>query len=401
MKVVTEIIHEAGHILIVLLFGGRILALNIRVEWPFAHSHTIWRLSDPTNVQIALVAVAGILFDTITTVSGQLILRKRKNMGILGALSVFWVSFWAYLSIVVYLVMGAFQPFGDMLDLLNAVMIPRLWIGFLGFTLLLLFTYSLSVILRKIFIRELKIERSLELVSIFWLLLHLFFVSLTIVKYGLPTPPIIAGATMVVIFSWSYVSGRWLMLAVSDIKGIEPITNLSEEPKPKMVNMGSKINDMKQRKGFIIFFSIAIFSALVTGVMVNQYISTYSVIMKTEVKVNATRFELAEETSILNTMVSVYNPIEDNLTVKRISFDVKLNGKYMTHQDIYSIPSIPPKNGISVEHTVQLPPERRFTIEEALEEDRWSWTLQGTGYIETMFGETLLRFKCVSNIDPE
>lgn len=401
MKIVTEVIHEAGHISFVLLFGGRINAVDISFEWPFALSHTVWELSDPTNLQIALVAIAGILFDTITTVTGQLTLRKHRNLSMYAKISVFWISFWAYLSSVVYLVMGAFQPFGDISDLLRAVRVPRIWIGVLGFTMLFIFTYSLSVILRNIFTRELKTEKSSELVSIFWLLLHLFFVSLTIVKYGVPTPPIITSAIMVVIFSWSYISGRWLMAAISDIKGIESITSLSEEPKPKIANMEDKAKNGGQRKGYLIFFSIAIIAVLATGVMINQYVSTYSLIMETEIEVNATRFELSENTSTLNTLVSIYNPTEDNFTIKRISFDVKLNGKYMTHQDIYSIPPVPPKTSISLSTPVQLPPERKFTIEEAVEEDRWSWTIQGTGYVETMFGETLLRFKCVKNLEPE
>jgi hypothetical protein len=99
--------------------------------------------------------------------------------------------------------------------------------------------------------------------------------------------------------------------------------------------------------------------------------------------------------------VAIYNPTRDNLTLGRIEFDVKLNDKYMMHEVLKTIPPAPPEDWISFGHTLILPSERGFTIEEAQYEGEWEWTIQGTGYVDTMFGETLLRFRYKSVVEPE
>jgi hypothetical protein len=116
MKIVSEFIHEMGHASFVLILGGRVTGMSISVEWPFTLSHTRWELQNPSNIQIALISVAGIVFDVFTSLAGQTILRTRKEIRPFLAIALFWLSFWPYLSSVVYLVMGAFYPFGDILD---------------------------------------------------------------------------------------------------------------------------------------------------------------------------------------------------------------------------------------------------------------------------------------------
>jgi hypothetical protein len=402
MKVISEVIHEMGHVLFVIGFGGEILSINISVEWPLALSHTVWKLVDSTKTQLALIAIAGILFDTLTTMTGQFLLTHRQKEGMIYTLSLFWLSFWSYLNSVVYLVMGAFHPFGDILDLINAIHTPRLWIGSLGLILLIVYTYSLSMILKDIFFRLLVLEHSSEMVSIFWALMHAFFVSITVVLYGLPTPPVIAGSMLVLIFVWSYISGRWLMVIISQLRGVGEGFEFTGM-------MGSRIGDQtedegrrsrKVKIGYVALVCVAILSALVTGLMVNQYVSAYNLIMKTEIDVEATHFELNLEEPVLNLSMTVYNPTNNNLTLKRIEFDVKLNGKYMTHEKLKTIPMALPKDGVYFSRTLVLPSERSFTVEEALRDGEWEWTFQGTGYVDTMFGETLLRFKCGSTVEP-
>jgi hypothetical protein len=41
-----------------------------------------------------------------------------------------------------------------------------------------------------------------------------------------------------------------------------------------------------------------------------------------------------------------------------------------------------------------------FTIDQALEEDKWEWQITGSGYVETLFGDTLLRFTSLSTGSP-
>lgn len=403
MKVASEFIHEMGHTLFVILFGGKILSINVSVEWPFTLSRTVWELADPTSIQLAGIASAGILFDTLTTLTGQFLLINRKKESMVYTLSLFWLSFWTYLNVVVYLLMGAFHPFGDILDLLNAVQVPKLWIGGLGFLLLMVYTYSLSTILKDIFIRLLGVEKASEIVSVFWALLHLFFVSITVVKYGLPPPPVITGAMLVLIFTWSYISGRWIMVIISRPRGVGQDFELTGMIGPRMVDLAAEQENRAKRVkiGYAVLISAAIISAVVTGIMVNQYVSTYSLIMKTNIEVEATYFELDFEEPVLTLSVAIYNPTRDNLTLGRIEFDVKLNDKYMMHEALKTIPPAPPEDGISFGHTLILPSERGFTIEEAQYEGEWEWTIQGTGYVDTMFGETLLRFRCKSVVEPE
>jgi len=403
MKVAGEIIHEMGHAFFVLLLGGKILGINISVEWPFARSYTTWKLVDPTSAQLALIAVAGILFDTLTTVAGQFLLIRRQRSDMVYTLSLFWLSFWSYLNSVVYLVMSAFHPFGDILNLLNAIQVSRLWMGTLGVILLVVYTYSLSIILKDIFVRLLGLVHASEMVSIFWALLHLFFVSITVMKYGLPTPPTISGAVLVLIFIWSYISGRWLMIFISQLSGVGEGFELTRISGSKIRDLVAEEEDKTKRIkiGYAVLFSVALISAIITGLMVSQYVSTYSLIMKTDIEVEATKFELDFEKPVLNLYISIYNPTRYNLTLRRIEFDVKLNEKYMTHETLREIPPAPPEGGVNFVHIIILPLERNFTIEQALNEGEWDWTVQGSGYVDTLFGETLLRFKCKSSVEPE
>ncbi|UCH57155.1 MAG: hypothetical protein JSV18_07435 [Candidatus Bathyarchaeota archaeon] len=402
MKIAGEIIHEAGHALFVTMFGGKILGINISFEWPFTLSHTAWDLADPTNFQLAMIAIAGIIFDTITTIAGQSVLLRRKGMRPLMAISIFWLSFWSYLNSVVYLVVGAFQPFGDIQYLVGVVNIPKLWIGVLGFVLLAVYSYSLSIILRGVFLIVLDPKRATDMVPIFWVVLHLFFIMITIVQYGLPTPPTITATLLVMIFTWSYISGRWLMSLVYRLSGAGEGLRFTRFTWPRLRVLTTQGMDKERilRVGYIALFSFALASALLTGYMVNQYTSTYSLIMNTNIEVEAAYFELDLDQSVLNISVKVYNPTPGDLSLRRIEFDVKLNGKFMTHEIIRNLPSAPPEEQISFSQLVMLPSDRAFTLEEALREGKWDWTLQGTGYVETLFGETLLRFKCTSNVEP-
>ncbi len=400
MKISSEFIHEIGHTFTVMMLGGKILGISIRAEWPFTLSLTKWVLANPSNMELALIAVAGILFETATSIVGQSILFTRRGMRPIYAISLFWLSFWTYLSPVVYLVMGAIHPFGDVLDLVNAMPVPSFLTLSLGVIMLISSTYTLSLILRRIFSDVLQLPTASDAVSYFWAFLHTFFVLVTIVTYGLPTPPAITVASMVVIFIWSYITARWLLVFVSRLRGTEtPWPPKFVKPSPIR---STSVEDpgRKLKLGYAALFSVAVISTLLTGYMVNQYLSTYSVVMKTTIEIEVANIELGPNEPLINLSVRVFNPTTKDMTMDRIEFDVKLNGKFMEHQVFQTIPTAKPESYIAFDRTISLPKDRMFTIEEAARDGSWEWTVSGSGHVATMFGETLLRFRSESTCQP-
>lgn len=400
MKISSEFIHEMGHTFTVMMLGGKILGISIRAEWPFTLSHTKWVLPNPSNMELALIAVAGILFETVTSIVGQSILFMRRRLRPVYAISLFWLSFWTYLSPVVYLVMGAINPFGDVLDLVNAMPVPSFLILSLGVIMLISSTYTLSLILRRIFSDVLELPTASDAVSYFWAFLHTFFVLVTIVTYGLPTPPAITVVSMVVIFIWSYITARWLLLFVSRLRGAErswPSIYVKPSPaSPTSVEDRSR----KLRLGYATLFSVALISTLLTGYIVDQYLSTYSVVMKTSIEIEVANIELGPNEPLLYLSVRVFNPSSKDITLNRIEFDVKLNRRFMEHQVLQTIPAAKPESYVTFDRAISLPKDRMFTIEEAARDGSWEWTVSGSGYVTTMFGETLLRFRSESTCQP-
>ncbi len=402
MKVVGEFIHEMGHATFVLIFGGKLTGMSISVEWPFTMSSTMWEMQNSSSFQIGLIAVGGILFDVMATVLGQALLISRKKIGQFSALALFWLSFWPYLSSVVYLVMGAFYPFGDILALTNVIDIPRLWIGAIGIVLLISSTYSLSMILRDIFSRVLQITKASDMVSFFWAVLHLFFVSITIVKFGLPLPPSVVMAVLALIFVWSYITARWLLVAVSSFRGIDVRQGGSRLSKRKTsdLNAEQESRGRKMRIGYVALFSVALISTLLTGLMLNQYIATYNLVMKTEIDIEVTHFDYSRGEPVLNLSVRIVNPNPIELQLHKIEFDLRLNQKYMDHQVIMQIPLVNSESQANFTFSMILPEDRMFTIEDAQKQGKWEWIVMGSGYVETLFGDTLLRFETTKILPP-
>ena len=399
MKILSEFIHEAGHASTVLMLGGEILEISIRAEWPFTLSHTKWVIPNPSNMNLALIAVAGILFEAVTSIIGQCILVFRRGMRPLYAVSLFWLSFWTYLSPVVYLLMGAIHPFGDVLDLLNAVPVSVYLIGSLGVAMLVSCTYLLSQSLRDIFSNVLGPSEASDAVSYFWAFLHTFFVLVTIVTYGLPAPPVITVMSMVGIFIWSYITARWLLVFVSRQGGAEKLWAPRYAP-ASLSSVSPEDRGRRLKLGYAALFSVALISMLLTGYMVNQYLSAYSVVMKTKIEIEVVHVELGPDEPLLNLSVNVFNPTDEDMTLDRIEFDVKLNGKFMQHHVLQPIPATRPGSYIAFSRAVSLPRDRMFTIEQAMSDDSWAWTVSGSGHVVTMFGETLLRFNSNSVCKP-
>ena len=402
MKVLSEFIHEMGHATFVLIFGGKLTGMSISVEWPFTMSHTTWEMQNSSNIQIGVISIGGILFDVMTTVLGQALLIGRKKMNQFSALALFWLSFWPYLGSVVYLVMGAFYPFGDILALTNVIEIPRLWIGTLGIMLLITCTYSLSMILREIFSRVLQTTKASEMVSYFWALLHLFFVSITLVKVGLPLPPSIVMAVLALIFVWSYITARWLVGAVSRLRGTAVRQDWPRLSKKRTSDLTAEQESRgrKMRIGYVALISVALISTLLTGYMLNQYIATYSLVMKTEIDIEVTHFDYSRGEPVLNLSVRILNPNPIELQLHKIEFDLRLNQKYMEHQVIMQIPLVNSESQANFIYSMILPQDRMFTIKDAQEQGKWEWIVTGSGHVETLFGDTLLRFETTKTLPP-
>jgi len=158
--------------------------------------------------------------------------------------------------------------------------------------------------------------------------------------------------------------------------------------------------DRKIKLGYMALFSVALISTLLTGYMLKQYIATYSLVMKTEIDVEVTHFDYSSGEPLLNLCVSIFNPSQKDLQLRKIEFDVYLNQKYMEHQVITHIPVVSPESQATFDYTMILPQDRMFTIEDAQEQGKWEWKVSGSGYVDTLFGDSLLRFKTINKLPP-
>jgi len=123
-------------------------------------------------------------------------------------------------------------------------------------------------------------------------------------------------------------------------------------------------------------------------------------VMKTSITAEVVNIELGSNDPQLNMSVMIFNPTTENMTLNKVEYDIKLNDKFMHHQVLYPIPTIKPGSYVTLSRAVILPRDRMFTLEEAARDKSWEWTVSGSGYVVTMFGETLLRFKSDSICKP-
>jgi LEA14-like dessication related protein len=207
---------------------------------------------------------------------------------------------------------------------------------------------------------------------------------------------------LALIFVWSFFTARWLLVIVSRLRGTEVKSKLSISTRRRSRELA--VDDGAQhrtlRLGYAALFSVALISLMLTGYMINQYTATYSLVMKTVIEIEVVHFDLDPEELALNLSVKLTNPDRNDLMLRKIEFDVHLNQRYMDHHILEQVPVVQPKSEGSFYHVLFLPIDRMFTIEQALEDGRWEWQITGSGYVETLFGDTLLRFKTVSTRPP-
>ncbi len=117
-KYLGELIHEVGHGLPVILFGGSITGVHVSLLWPYEFSSIHWSGSFEAGEMVwihaggilACLAVFGLLQIT-------LLLKEIRDWKL--SSSIFWVSFWTFLNSTGYLIIGGFRPYGDISDLIG------------------------------------------------------------------------------------------------------------------------------------------------------------------------------------------------------------------------------------------------------------------------------------------
>jgi len=174
-KAVGEFIHEAlGHGLFAILFGGRIVRVNISLLWPYQFSSI--ELSGKFEAwQQPWIDGGGILVClTVSCVIQALLLWKVKNWRI--AVPLFWLAFWTFLNPAGYLIIGGIKPFGDISQLITEGVLSQtssLAIGLIAFALAF---FSLSRIFKDVLSNAgfIKNRRQLRVyLSILWLIIPL------------------------------------------------------------------------------------------------------------------------------------------------------------------------------------------------------------------------------------
>ena len=175
MKAAGEVVHEAlGHGLFAILFGGRIVSLNISLLWPYRLSG-IGISGNFEAWQEPWIDGGGILVCLIVSCLLQGILFwKVKNWRI--AVPLFWLAFWTFLNPAGYLIIGGIKPFGDILQLIAQGILSQTLSLAIGLAIFALAFFSLSRIFRDIvsntgFINN---KRQLRvLLSLLWLIIPL------------------------------------------------------------------------------------------------------------------------------------------------------------------------------------------------------------------------------------
>jgi len=175
MKAVGEFVHEAlGHGLFVVLFGGRIVRVNISLLWPYKLS-SIELSGNFEAWQLPWIDGGGILVClTVSCIIQALLLWKVKNWRIVVPL--FWLAFWTFLNPTGYLIIGGIKPFGDISQLIVEGVLSQtssLVIGLITFALAF---FSLSRIFKDIVSNAGFIKNKKQLrvcLSLLWLIIPL------------------------------------------------------------------------------------------------------------------------------------------------------------------------------------------------------------------------------------
>ena len=168
-KLISETLHEVGHGIFVMAFGGKVLKIFISVLWPLQRSWIRWRL--PENIgswELSLIYAGGILTCLVVSFSLQAYLHLKKNPWII-SLPLAWLSFWCFLNGAGYLILGGLVSYGDIRDLIKLGCLTNISSIVIGLILFAIGFPSLSKIFFNIFSRKFSEKGSMIASMLFWM----------------------------------------------------------------------------------------------------------------------------------------------------------------------------------------------------------------------------------------
>lgn len=174
MKVLGEVVHEVmGHGVFVLLFGGDIVRVHIALLWPYEFSY-ISSNGFFAAWQRTWIHGGGILVCYIVSFALQALLLLKNVKAWWLAASLFWLSFWTFLSSTGYLITGGLRPYGDVAALIADGVLTPVTSLLLGLFIFIAGFFALSKILMDL-LKEIHVIRSIRelrvALALFWLLI--------------------------------------------------------------------------------------------------------------------------------------------------------------------------------------------------------------------------------------
>jgi len=168
-KLISETLHEVGHGIFVMAFGGKVLKIFISVLWPLQRSWIRWRL--PENIgswELSLIYAGGILTCLVVSFSLQAYLHLKKNPWII-SLPLAWLSFWCFLNGVGYLILGGLVSYGDIRELIKLGCLTNISSIVIGLILFAIGFPSLSKIFFNVFSGKFSKRGSMIASMLFWM----------------------------------------------------------------------------------------------------------------------------------------------------------------------------------------------------------------------------------------
>jgi len=144
----------------------------------------------------------------------------------------------------------------------------------------------------------------------------------------------------------------------------------------------------------------AIIAAILTIYMANSYLNTYTQIMGTRIESTIKQAEFQNGELIVKIELTI-TPKGTQFKAHKITYTLYLNNKYLLEDKITEMITLTPGKEVKIERKVTIPKERMFTIQEAIQINKWKWKITGTLFTKTFFGETLIRFKSSIELTPK
>ncbi|MFW9992675.1 MAG: hypothetical protein ACFFD4_11565 [Candidatus Odinarchaeota archaeon] len=181
VRVLSEIIHELGHGLATVIFGGRIEGVHISLITPLDISMIDLDKSGFTFEQDMITVAAGLILCLSLSFCLQFVLLVKKLDWRI-AVPALWLAYWCYSTNTGIILDGVFGNPGDMTGLIEAGVMTPLLALITGVMLYFIGLFFISTIVRRM-LRPVTGEKTRFLVVIFWINVPLN-IALYILKTG-------------------------------------------------------------------------------------------------------------------------------------------------------------------------------------------------------------------------